>query len=520
MTENMTIQQETLLTVHKIILTTLNARYIHASMGLRYLYANMEKLQSSTELVEFNINTRVLDIAESLLERNPQIIGIGVYIWNTTETLQLVKLLKTISPDICIVLGGPEVSYEFEEQELVSWADYVITGQADLAFKELCNDLYNNKKPLNKIIHPLPVELSEIQLPYEHYNDEDVANRVIYVEASRGCPFKCEFCLSSLDKTVYPFDLDNFLTEMEKLFVRGVRHFKFVDRTFNLKAVTSIRIMEFFLDKMDVNNSQNLFLHFELIPDHLPDSLKTTISRFPEGSLQFEIGIQSLNPEVQTIISRKQNTQKVTDNLYWIRNHSHAHIHADLIIGLPGESIESFAEGLNQLYVMNPHEIQVGILKRLKGTPIIRHTDKYDMRYNPMPPFNILSNTLINFENMQRLSRFARYWDLIINSGRFNNTKNTLLATNAFYNFLSLSDWIFKTSGQTHKISLDRLYSLLYTGMIKALKLDKQEVSDVLLSDYEISGIKGRPKFLDQFIDNTESKKTKSSQRQIRHSGL
>jgi len=489
-------------------------------MGLRYLYANMGDLQNNTELVEFNINTRVMDIAESLLQRKPVIIGIGVYIWNATESLELVKLLKTISPETIIVLGGPEVSYEVEEQELVSWVDYIITGQAELAFKELCEDLQKNKKPLNKIIHPLPLELSEIQLPYEYYNDEDVANRVIYVEASRGCPFKCEFCLSSLDKTVYPFDLDIFLAEMQKLYERGVRHFKFVDRTFNLKAATSIRIMEFFLDKMAADNSQNLFLHFELIPDHLPEKLKTTISCFPEGSLQFEIGIQSLNPEVQTIISRKQNTQKVADNLSWIRNHSHAHIHADLIIGLPGETIESFAEGLNQLYIMNPHEIQVGILKRLKGTPIIRHTQEYDMRYNPLPPFNIVSNKLINFENMQRMNRFARYWDLIINSGRFKNTKQTLLTGNAFYNFLNLSDWIFKTTGQTHKISLERLYALLYKGMLEALQLDKKQVCDVLLSDFENSGIKGRPKFLQKTAHSSDAKHIKSSQRQVRHSGL
>jgi len=506
--------------VPNIILTTLNARYIHASMGLRYLYANMGDLQNSTELLEFNINSRVMDIAESLLQRKPEIIGIGVYIWNATESLQLVKLLKTISPEIRIILGGPEVSYEFEEQELVCWADYVITGQAELAFKNLCEDLYNNKKPLNKIIHPLPIELSEIKLPYEYYNNEDISNRVIYVEASRGCPFKCEFCLSSLDKTVYPFDLDIFLSEMEKLYIRGVRHFKFVDRTFNLKAATSIRIMEFFLNKMDTTNSQDLFLHFELIPDHLPEKLKSTISQFPEGSLQFEIGIQSLNPEVQTIINRKQNTQKVTENLSWIRNHSHAHIHADLIMGLPGESIKSFEEGLNQLYKMNPHEIQVGILKRLKGTPIIRHSDEYDMRYNPLPPFNIVSNTLISFDNMQRLSRFARYWDLIINSGRFKNTKQYLLSGNAFHNFLNLSDWIFKSTGQTHKISLERLYSLLYNGMIEALQFDIKGVTDALLSDYEVSGIKGHPKFLLKQRDMSEEKHIKSSQRQVRHNGL
>jgi len=489
-------------------------------MGLRYLYANMGNLQSKTDLIEFNINTRVMDIAESLLQHNVKIIGIGVYIWNATETLQLVKLLKTISPETKIILGGPEVSYEFADQEIVGCADYVITGQAELEFKKLCNDILSNKKPFNKIIHPLPFELSEIKLPYEYYNDEDISNRVIYVEASRGCPFKCEFCLSSLDKTVYPFDLDVFLTEMKKLYQRGVRHFKFVDRTFNLKAATSIRIMDFFLDKIDINNTQNLFLHFELIPDHLPEKLKSTISRFPEGSLQFEIGIQSLNPEVQVVISRKQNTEKVANNLSWIRNHSQAHIHADLIIGLPGESIDSFGEGLNQLYEMNPHEIQVGILKRLKGTPIIRHTEKYDMRYNPLPPFNIVSNNLIDFENMQRMNRFARYWDLIINSGRFKHTQKIILEKHAFENFRNLSNWIFKTTGQTHKISLERLYALLYKGMINALKLDEKTVSNTLLRDYENSGIKGHPKFLQQSVEGIETKKIKSSQRQIRHSGI
>lgn len=505
--------------VSQITLTTLNARYIHASMGLRYLYANMGDLQAITKLVEFNINGRIIDIAESLLLDKPEIIGMGVYIWNASESLELVKLLKTISPETIIILGGPEVSYEFEQQELVSCADYVITGQADLAFKELCSDLRENRKPVNKIIHPLPIELSEIELPYAYYNDEDVANRVIYVEASRGCPFKCEFCLSSLDKTVYPFNLNIFLIEMEKLYQRGVRHFKFVDRTFNLKADTSIRIMEFFLDKMKAEKN-DLFLHFELIPDHLPEKLKETISRFPEGSLQFEIGIQSLNPEVQGTISRKQNTQKVKDNLSWIRNHSNAHIHADLIIGLPGESIDSFATGLNQLYSFNPHEIQVGILKRLKGTPIIRHSIDYDMRYNPLPPFNIVSNNLISFMDMQRLSRYARYWDLIINSGRFNFTKKIILNGDAFYNFLNLSDWIFKTTNQTHKISLERLYSLLYNGMINALEINEKQVTDALLSDYEISGIKGHPKFLANTNINSEIRKIKSSQRQIRHSGL
>lgn len=507
-----------------IILSTLNARYIHASMGLRYLLANMAELQGSTELIEFNINGRVIDMAETLLSKQPKIIGLGVYIWNARETLELVQLLKTVSPDTLIVLGGPEVSYEFETQELVSHADYVITGQADVAFRELCNDLLSGIKPINKIIHPLPFELSEIALPYAWYNDEDISNRVIYVEASRGCPFKCEFCLSSLDKTVYPIDIELFLNEMETLYQRGVRHFKFVDRTFNLKAETSIRIMRFFLDKMDADNSQQLFLHFELIPDHLPEKLKSTIAEFPAGSLQFEIGIQSLNPEVQQTISRKQNTEKVKQNLHWIRQHSQAHIHADLIIGLPGETIDSFAQGLNQLYAMNPHEIQVGILKRLRGTPIIRHTDDYAMRYNPQPPYNILSNSLINFSEMQQLSRFARYWDLVINSGRFNYSAPLLLGVTAndentaFENFFRLSQWLFAATGQTHKISLERLFALLYQGMCDELQLDKQQVESTLLQDFAQSGIKGEAKFLQGPAVKGDARRIQAAQRQQRHS--
>ncbi len=503
----------------QIILSTLNARYIHASMGLRYLYANMGPLQSQNQLMEFTINGRVVDYAEALIAQQPSIIGLGVYIWNASETLQLVQVLKTISPETIIVLGGPEVSYEFEQQALVSQVDYVITGQADIAFRQLCEDLLANRKPLNKIIHPLPFELSEIQLPYDYYTDEDVAHRVIYVEASRGCPFKCEFCLSALDKTVYPFDIDVFLNEMEKLYQRGVRHFKFVDRTFNLKADTSIRIMRFFLDKMNETEHHPLFLHFELIPDHLPEKLKSTIAEFPPGSLQFEIGIQSLNPEVQATISRKQNTDKVRDNLNWIRNESSAHIHADLIIGLPGESIDSFADGLNMLYSMNPHEIQVGILKRLKGTPIIRHTDEYQIRYNPLPPYNILSNNLISFEQMQQLSRFARYWDMIINSGRFSHSRDVLLGESAFEHFMTISQWIYETTGQTHKISLDRLFRLLYDGMIQKLSMDEDRVREVLLKDYQASGLKGKAKFLQrQDTGENNIRRIKSAQRQMRHS--
>lgn len=505
--------------MQSIILSTLNARYIHASLGLRYLLANMDELREQTRLQEFIINSRPIDIVESLLQNKPKIIGLGVYIWNANETLQVVKLLKQISPQTIIILGGPEVTYEVEQQEVSNLADYIITGQADIAFKELCQKILGNKKPLEKIIKAAPFKLNEINFPYNEYSDEDIKNRVIYVEASRGCPFKCEFCLSSIDKTVYPFKLDLFLNEMQKLFERGVRSFKFIDRTFNLKIASSIRIMEFFLNKME---EEKVYLHFELIPDHLPEKLKATMLHFPEDSLQFEIGIQSLNPKIQDIISRKQDDDKVHENMNWIRQETNAHIHADLIIGLPGETLESFSNGFKELVAMNPHEIQVGVLKRLRGTPIIRHTNEYDMRYSPTAPYEILSNNIIDFSTMQRLKRFARYWDVVANSGRFKYTKPFLLGNKPFENFLALTDWLHAETDQTHNISLSRLFSLLFRFMTEKLKRDEDQTIKYLLQDYNVSGIKGPARFMKADHSSAAQLKNKplkrrSESRQKRH---
>lgn len=478
----------------EIILATLNARYIHASLGLRYLYANMGALQAQTEIMEFTIDLRPVDVVEKLLQQQPKIIGLGVYIWNIQQTTEVVQLLKQVAPEVVIVLGGPEVSYEYEGQPIVQAADYLITGVGDVSFAKLCADIAAGKAPITKVIAGEVVALDDLALPYQYYSDEDLKHRLLYVEASRGCPFKCEFCISSLDKTAKPFELARFMTEMDRLYQRGARHFKFVDRTFNLKVSASLAVLQFFLDRLD----DQLFLHFEIIPDHLPDALKEMLTRFPAGSLQFEIGIQSFNQTVQDTISRKQNNDKSKANLAWIRQHTTAHIHADLIAGLPGENLASFAAGFNQLVALDPHEIQVGILKRLKGTPIIRHTEPFQMQYNPVPPFNIVQTADMDFVTLQRINRFARYWDMVANSGRFQATKSLILGDTPFERFMQLSDWIFKQTDQTHKIALPRLFALLYQALTEHFAEDKDTVVSCLLQDYQVSGIKGFPKFLDQ----------------------
>jgi radical SAM superfamily enzyme YgiQ (UPF0313 family) len=493
-----------------IVLATLNAKYIHASLGLRCLAANMDThggpgLRAQTRLREFVIQQRPTQIVEDLLGLSPQVIGFGVYIWNVMETTQVVRLLKALRPDISIVLGGPEVSHETREQEICRLADHVITGWGDVSFPKLCWSLLHGPRPLMKVIAGEQPPLAELALPYGEYTDEDLTRRLLYVEASRGCPFKCEFCLSSLDKTAWAFELDRFMAQMQLLYERGARNFKFVDRTFNLKVDVSARILEFFLARTSVGDAAaapDIFVHFEVVPDSLADRLKDLIAQFPPGSLQFEVGIQSFNPEVQQRISRRQDNLKTADNLRWLVAHSHAHVHADLIFGLPGETLASFADGFDRLHALAPHEIQFGILKRLRGTPITRHSDDFAMVYDPQTPYTILQNSTVDFVTMQRIKRFARYWEMLANSGRFVRALNMLLAPgSAFGNFLNFSDWLWQETGKTHEFAYEKLVDLLHRHLTEARLLDDALVRAALLADYQGSGARGRPRCLAGLLD-------------------
>ncbi|HEY1043403.1 MAG TPA: DUF4080 domain-containing protein [Telluria sp.] len=466
-----------------ILLATLNSRYSHASLGLRYLLANMGDLQERTRIQEFVIGAKTAEIVERILAHEPKIVGFGVYIWNVEDTTRVVAMLKRVAPQVVVVLGGPEVSHETGEQAIVKLADYVVTGWGDVTFPKLCTEILDGPKPLMKVHAGVQPPMADIAMPYALYSDEDIAHRTIYVEASRGCPFKCEFCLSSLDKTAWPFPLDDFLAQLESLYQRGARLFKFVDRTFNLNVKTSLRIMQFFLDKLAAAPDDPVYAHFELVPDHLPDALKAGIAQFPPGALQFEIGIQSFNPEVQALVSRRQDNAKAADNIRWLSTQSHAHLHVDLIAGLPGEDIDSFAAGFDKLWALGPHEIQFGILKRLRGTPIIRHTEPFAMAFDPYPPYTILATDRISFTDMQRLVRFARYWDLVANSGRFANTIHVLLGESPFANFMRFADWLYANTDATHRIALERLVKLVEQWLREGLGMDEVPARALLSSD-------------------------------------
>ena len=502
-----------------IVLATLNAKFIHAAFGLRYVFANLGELQSRAVIAEFDINQRPLDIAEALLAREPKILGLGVYIWNVAETTEVVATIKRVRPDIKIVLGGPEVSYETDAQEIVRLADYVITGEGDLKFAEVCRAILEGGSSLSKIIPAELPDFSRIALPYEFYTEADIAHRIIYVEASRGCPFTCEFCLSSLDIPVRAVPLDKFLGEMQKLLDRGLKQFKFVDRTFNLNIATSKAILEFFLARYQPGH----FYHFEMIPDRLPAELRAIIAKFPPGALQFEVGIQTFNPDIGRNISRRQNYERLADNFNFLRNETRVHIHADLIVGLPGETVESFAAGFDRLIGLGPQEIQVGILKRLRGTPIVRHDVEWQMVYNAHPPYEILQNRLIDFATMQRLRRFAKYWDLVGNSGNFVGTTPLVWRDESpFANFLRFSDWLYAQIGRTDSIALARLAELLFGFLTDKLELDVPGVAETLANDWQRGGRRDVPEFLREFLPATNrvdsrAAKTTLPRRQARH---
>lgn len=492
-----------------IVLCTLNARYQHTAFGLRCLRANLGSLRERSELLEFDLSVRPADVVEHLLSKKPLVVGFGVYVWNVTLIAELVELLATISPSTFIVLGGPEVSHELDDQPWTRFAHAIVQGEGEHAFKTICEQVLAGDRPTTRVVPSRPPPIDRLALPYDEYTDDDLRHRVLYVEASRGCPYSCEFCLSALDEKVRSFPLEPFLAAMQRLLDRGARHFKFVDRTFNLKLDVSTRILEFFLEQ----RRDDLFLHFEMVPDRFPLELRELVRRFPKGTLQFEVGIQTFDPAVSQRISRKQDLARLEDNLRFLHE-ADVHVHADLIAGLPGEDLGTFAAGFDRLVALKPSEIQLGILKRLRGAPIARHTKAFGMVYATRAPAEVLQTSALSFDELQRLKRFAKLWDSIANSGNFLETTPLLLSTasSAFEAFSRFTAWLFEREGKTSGLSLLRLAELLVT-FLDELGHDARQL---VLRDYQRGGRHEVPGFL---RGDRPQKQARFGLRQARHRG-
>ncbi len=472
-----------------IILTTVNATYQHASLGLRYLFANMGDLRERTVLREYTSLHDPKEIALELKRECPRIIGIGVYIWNVNRVSELVGILRAVMPEVIIILGGPEVSFEPECTPAVALADCVISGEADLAFAEVCRRFLAGDQVTSRIRPVLP-ELGNLVFPYQYLSVEDLKNRFVYVEASRGCAYKCEFCLSALDEKVRYFP--GFLNELGLLFDRGARHFKFVDRTFNLHPHRSREILEFFLARI----VPDLFLHFEMVPDRFPEELKSLIERYPPGVLQFEVGVQTWDPAVAVRISRRQDYAQIANNLRYLREKTGVHVHADLIVGLSSETVEGFGRGFDALYALRPHEIQVGLLKRLKGTPLCAR-DRENV-YESHAPFRILRTPSMTFEDIQELARLAKFWDLIGNSGNFVRTVELMAAPGAsiFDTFRRLSRHLHTRHPQPWGVALSNLCGSVWSYLKDLPFIDEETLRRNLLADYSQGGRRHTPDFL------------------------
>lgn len=436
----------------KIILSTINARYSHTSFGLRYLKANLQEFEDQTEIMEFSGDSTVQEIAEEIINRKPDIVGFGCYIWNIENIIRITEIIRAVLPKTVIVLGGPEVSYEYDE--FLPHCDYLICGEGEYALYHLVKSVKDGYPPKNKVLNEPICDLNTLKMPYYLYSDEDIKNRLIYVEATRGCPFTCEFCISSLSKGVREFDLDKFLTEMDILIKRGLRQFKFVDRTFNLKFERVQKILSFF----KAHWAEGMVLHFEIFPDKLSAVMLQEIKNFPAGGLHLEAGVQTFHEPALKALSRKQNEQKTLDNLRFICEQTGADIHADLVAGIPESTFKTFEQDFDKLFATHPAELQIGILKRLRGAPIKRHTEQYQMVYSKYPPYEVMQTRDMSYSELQQIKRLARYFDIFYNAGNFREETKKLTT---FKDWLSFSNYIWTNYKQTHKISLKRQKEIL-----------------------------------------------------------
>ncbi len=508
-----------------ILVAALNARHSHASMGARCLLANMGDLRPKTELAEFTIQQSAAEIAEAIVARNPKILGLGVYVWNAARVAELLPLLRSKLPDMKNVLGGPEIpavsfspqrghlgrfecgqdararsrnDVDGSESRPYLLADFLILGEGDLAFGALCRDLLSSPDPCPSVsirgcLHPTPPDLASLQMPYAEYSDSDLAHRLLYVESSRGCAMRCDYCVSANDEAVRFFPLPALLAAFDKLLARGARQFKFCDRSFNLEVPRAIEILAFFRERLP--RFPGLFLHFEMLPDRFPAELREALAAFPPRSLQLEIGLQSFHPQVLETIRRPQNLARAADNLRFLREQTGAWLHTDLIAGLPGETPESFAAGFDRLVALDPHEIQLGILKKLPGAPLSRHDDAFAMRYDPTPPYEIRATRDWPAELLARTARFAHYWDALVNSQRFIPAAPLVWQNvpSVFGAFMELSDWMGTRFPREHGVPLADLVAALFDYLTQARGIPPATAADALLRGYRHAGARDVP---------------------------
>jgi len=412
----------------KTVLATLNAKYIHMSLALRYLKAYSEK-EFDIELAEYTIKDPAMNVVTDLYRRAPDVVGFSCYIWNIEETITIIRMLKKIRPDIRIVLGGPEVSYDTQYwMERIPEVDFIVMGEGEETFHHLLTELRDGTEKFHFVfgiayrgkdgsiaLNPGRPKALLDDLPSPHYFAEDVPQlptRVVYFETSRGCPFSCQFCLSSIEVGVRYFDIDRTKRDLLHLIRSGARLIKFVDRTFNIKRDYALDIFQFLID----NHGGSCVFQFEITADIMrPEVISFLSEHAPPGVFRFEIGVQSTNDATNEIIQRRQNFAKLSRTVTMIKESGKIDQHLDLIAGLPEEDYASFRKTFNDVFALRPEELQLGFLKMLRGTGVRARAAEYGYVFMDNAPYEILGNDILPFSDIVRIKQaedvLEKYWN-------------------------------------------------------------------------------------------------------------
>jgi len=420
----------------KTLIVALNSKYIHSALAPWYLKAFCTENQGEVKVIEFTINEHLDSVLSVISPERADVVAFSCYIWNIENVLKISENIKKVSPHVKIVLGGPEVSFEVERfmQHNLS-IDYIIMGEGEASFKALighlkCGDdnLENVKgiayrKNNEIIVNEMCEQICELDCLPSPYTDEmlkSIGDRILYFESSRGCPFSCSYCLSSTTKGVRNFSLERVKDDMNKIMKTGVRQIKFVDRTFNCNKPRAKEILRYIIECNDLNGSNTgTNFHFEVAADLFDDEMIDILSGAPSGLIQLEVGIQSTNTATLELVDRKTDLDKAFSNIIKLRSKGNINIHLDLIAGLPEEDYNSFRNSFNQAYLLNAHQLQLGFLKMLKGSKIRDEADLHQYCYRDYPPYEVLYNKYITFEEILEFKEIEELVDKYYNSGRF-----------------------------------------------------------------------------------------------------
>ena len=453
----------------KTVLVAFNARYSHSSLALRYIKAYNHK--NNMEIAEYTINDSIYHSYSDLLKKNGRLYCFSVYIWNVDITLKIAQMLKKARPDVLIAFGGPECSYCPEDfLDKYDFLDYVLCGEGEVITGMLAEALENggdvNIKGVASRGKDLQiadcVNLETIKFPYDTF--DDLKNRIVYFETSRGCPFKCSYCLSSIEKGVRYFPMEYVKKGFDAFFENEIPLVKLIDRTFNANEERAIEIINYI-----IKNSKSTKVHFEIDPGILTSKLIDVLKSAPKDLFQLEMGIQSANPETLKAVNRNDKLTDVAENVIRLKEADNMHIHLDLIAGLPFEDYKSFGNSFDYVYYLKPDMLQLGFLKVLHGTPIEKNSD---IIYADFPPYEVISTKWLKPEEICRLKLIDKAVDVVNNSGAFKRTLEKLAKNNPFSFFEKISA-VFDTDRSLSRFDIyEKLYGIFGNDVYEELCLD------------------------------------------------